>query len=68
MATAEENITALEEALASGALEVDMPDGRRVKYRNTSDLRDAIAYFKAQINQAGNGTPVQVTVGGYFRS
>lgn len=67
MATPEENIAALEEALASGALKVDFPDGKSITYRSRADLVGALDYFKAQKRTSSGAAPVTVSVGGFFR-
>ncbi len=67
MATPDESIAALEEALASGALKVEFPDGKGITYRDRKDLLGALDYFKAQKRQATGRAPVSVSVGGYFR-
>jgi hypothetical protein len=67
MATPDESIAALEEALSSGALKVDFPDGKSITYRDSDALRSALDYFKAQRRQASGQAPVSVSVGAYFR-
>ena len=67
MSTIEEKITALEDAMASGALKVDFPDGKSVTYRSQADLQSALDYFNAQKSRSDGNPPVQVSVGAYFR-
>lgn len=67
MATPDESIAALEEALASGALKVEFPDGKSITYRDRADLIGALDYFKAQKRQAAGASAVSVSVGAYFR-
>lgn len=45
--TAAESVAALEKALASGVLTVDI-DGARKTYRSAQELREAIAYFRGK--------------------
>lgn len=60
-------ITALESALASGALEVRHADGRRVTYRSVSELQNAIAYLRAQEAAQAQRPAVGVSVGTFDR-
>ncbi len=55
MADPAASIAALEDALASGELTVEI-DGKRVSYRTVAELREALAYFKTkQAEQSGAG-------------
>jgi hypothetical protein len=67
MVTSAEAIEKLETALASGALEVEFEDGRKVKYRSASEIRSAIEHFRAKVTAAAGRPAVNVTVGSYFR-
>ncbi|MEX2648155.1 MAG: hypothetical protein WD673_03980 [Alphaproteobacteria bacterium] len=57
MSTYATEIAALEAALASGELSVEV-EGRKVTYRSTSDLRSALAFFTAKAERA---VPTQTT-------
>lgn len=46
--TIETKIAALETALASGELVVQL-DGKRIEYRSTEEILRAIAYFRTQV-------------------
>ena len=65
--TVDQKIAALEEAMASGALTVDFPDGKRIQYRSQGDLLGALQYFQAQKAAQTGKKPVTVSVGTYFR-
>ena len=49
MAYTEDQLIALEQALASGALTVEYAD-RRITYRSIDDLKKAIQVVKAELN------------------
>lgn len=51
MATYTAEIAALETALASGELTVEI-EGRRVTYRSAGELKSAIAFFQAKDDRA----------------
>lgn len=53
MAFTTAQLTALEEALASGQVEVTY-DGKTVKYRNIDDLRKAYEFVRGQLIEAGS--------------
>lgn len=66
MATLAENIANLEAALARGTREVSI-DGRKVVYNGPAEIREAIAYFRAQERAAAGQKAVGVSVGGFWR-
>lgn len=53
MAITQTQIDALEEALASGELEVEY-DGKRVKFRSIDELKKSLAYCKESVNGAND--------------
>lgn len=60
MAYSQTQLTALEAALASGALRVSY-DGRSVEYRSVAELERAIGRVKAGLDaQAGTASPRQL--------
>lgn len=65
MALTQADVDALEKALVSGELTVEY-DGRRVTFRSTAEIRDALAYAKAAV--AGqSAAPVTVSVAAFTR-
>ncbi len=52
MAYTQSNLDALKAALATGELEVQFSDGRRVRYRSIAELREAISVVAAEVATA----------------
>lgn len=54
-------IAGLEDALATGYVEITLPDSRRMVYRSVADIRTAISYFTALYDNATDApsTPVK---------
>ena len=66
MAISQTDIDALERALMSGELSVEI-DGRKVVYRSVADLREALAYAREQIAGASAEGPVSVSYASFGR-
>jgi len=64
--TAAQSVARLEAALARGELSVDY-GGRSVRYRDVSELKEALAYFKAKMSAESGARPVTVSIGSVFR-
>lgn len=61
MADPAASIAALEDALASGELTVEI-EGKRITYRSVVELRQALGYFKMkQAEQAGGASSSYVS-------
>lgn len=52
-------IAALEEALASGELTVEV-EGKKTTYRSAADLKAALSYFRGQASAPGYGATLAV--------
>lgn len=67
MATLDEKIAKIEEAMSTGVRVVNFGGGHRVEYQDSAEMLRALEYFKQQKrNQAGRGG-VRVTVGAFHR-
>lgn len=65
------DVAALERAVATGELLVEVESAgerRKVQYRSMSDLLDALAYARAQIDSAGEGGRIPSTLAQFERS
>tara|TARA_B100001939_G_scaffold337443_1_gene341796 strand:+ start:1596 stop:1793 length:198 start_codon:yes stop_codon:yes gene_type:complete len=60
MAVTQEHLDNLKTALANGVLEVE-EDGRRVRYRSTSDLKRAVQFVEGELSASVSGAQAIVT-------
>ncbi|MEP5730354.1 MAG: hypothetical protein ABJL67_13410 [Sulfitobacter sp.] len=66
MATLDEKIEALEEAMASGVRVVSF-DGHKTEYQDISEMQRAVDYFRAQKQTASGQRSVRANVGAFSR-
>lgn len=59
MAFTQDDLAAIDEALSSGALEVQFADGKRVRYRGVAELLRAKAAIEAAIAKAEGRRPLR---------
>lgn len=58
MAYTQSDIDQLKTAIASGALEVQYPNGR-VRYRSLAEMRETLAIMEAEVSGSSTVTPRQ---------
>ena len=56
MAVTQADLDTITRAIASGERRVRFADGREVEYRDVSQLRDALALLRAEMNAASGTT------------
>ena len=66
MATVDEKIEALEQAMASGVRVVSF-DGHKTEYQDIAEMQRALDYFKAQKRTAVGQASVRANVGAFSR-
>lgn len=66
MATIDEKIAALEEAMASGVRVVSF-DGHKTEYQDIAEMQSALEYFQAQKRTALGQKSVRANVGAFSR-
>lgn len=64
MAFTQSDIDALKSALRSGLLEVRYADGRTVKYRSLSEMRELLGMMQADV-AAASGASARTSVAGF---
>lgn len=60
-------IATLEAALSRGVLQVTFADGKSTRYASPAEMRDAIAYFRAQQRVEAGRPAASVSIGAFFR-
>ena len=65
MAYSQTDVDALKAAIATGALEVKYADGRQVRYRSLSEMRQILSTMTAEV--AGSTTSPRVTYSEFSR-
>ena len=59
MAFTQDDLDAINEAIATGELEVQFADGKRVRYRSVEQLKQAKAHIQGEMNADAGKPPLR---------
>ena len=62
MALTQQHLDELEEAIATGELEVTFSDGRKVRYRSINELKEAHRIVSKKVSKKRRAKSVRMTV------